>query len=343
MLSLYTKSGGQGKPALKQEEAIATMMEKYEIVAQMFHGFDYKRYFLADTKEKMTIILEAQEHILSLEDGKNRFTKQVVVLCKAFFLSVPSLDAMELKGEVGFFQAIKARLSKFEPSDRKSDLEIETAIKQIVDKAIVADKVIDVFDAAGIKKPDVSILSEEFLAEIKNMQHKNLALELLRKILGDDIKTRESQNFLQSKKLSEMLKRIIKKYQNNLLTTTQVIEEMISLAKEIKKSDKRGEALGLTKPEEAFYDALADNKSAKEVLGNDTLCELARILVEQVKANTTIDWQIRENVRAKLRLMIKRILKKYGYPPDQEQLAIDNILKQTELLSNNWSSSKVEL
>ena len=182
VLSLYTKSGGQGKPALKQEEAIATMMEKYEIVAQMFHGFDYKRYFLADTKEKMTIILEAQEHILSLEDGKNRFTKQVVVLCKAFFLSVPSLDAMELKGEVGFFQAIKARLSKFEPSDRKSDLEIETAIKQIVDKAIVADKVIDVFDAAGIKKPDVSILSEEFLAEIKNMQHKNLALELLRKI-----------------------------------------------------------------------------------------------------------------------------------------------------------------
>ena len=181
------------------------------------------------------------------------------------------------------------------------------------------------------------------MAEIKNMQHKNLALEFLRKILGDDIKTRESQNFLQSKKLSEMLKRIIKKYQNNLLTTTQVIEEMISLAKEIKKSDKRGEALGLTKPEEAFYDALADNKSAKEVLGNDTLCELARILVEQVKANTTIDWQIRENVRAQLRVIIKRILKKYGYPPDQEKLAIDNILKQTELLSNNWSSSKVEL
>ena len=257
---------------------------------------------------------------------------------------------MELKEEVGFFQAIKARLSKFEPSDRKSDLEIETAIKQIVDKAIVADKVIDVFDAAGIKKPDVSILSDgikkpdvsilsdEFLAEIKNMQHKNLAFELLKKILTDDIKTRENQNFLQSKKLSEMLKRIIKKYQNNLLTTTQVIEEMISFAKEIKKYDKRGEALGLTKPEEAFYDALADNKSAREVLGNHTLCKLAKILVEKVKASTTIDWQIKESVRAKLRVIIKRVLKKHGYPPDQEKLATENILKQAELLSNNWSS-----
>lgn len=338
-LAAYTESGGQGAPVLDQSEAIAAMMEKYEIVVQMFNGFNYKRYFSANTKEKMTIILEAQEHILSLEDGKNRFTKQVGLLSKAFALSVPSLPAMNIKDELGFFQAVKAGLTKFEPTGSgKSDAEIETAIRQIVDRAVVVDGVIDIFDAAGIKKPDISILSDDFLDEIRNMKHKNLALELLKKILDDEIKTRTKKNFIQSKKLSDMLDAAIKKYQNNLLTAAQVIEELINIAKEIKASDERGEDLGLTEDEIAFYDALAINGSAKEVLGNDTLRELARILVQKVKANTAIDWTIKESVQAKLRVIVKRILRQYGYPPDKQKLATENILKQAELFADKWGS-----
>ena len=337
-LATYTESGGKGTPTLDQSEAIATMMEKYEIVVQMFNGFDFKRYFSADTKEKMTIILEAQEHILSLEDGKNRFTKQVSLLSKAFALSVPSLPAMDIKDELGFFQAVKARLTKFElTGSGKSDAEIETAIRQIVDRAVVVDGVIDIFDAAGIKKPDISILSDDFLEEIRDMKRKNLALELLKKILNDEIKIRTKKNFIQSKKLSEMLDTAIKKYQNNLLTAAQVIEELISIAKEIRASDKRGEGLGLTEDEIAFYDALAANESAKEVLGDNTLREIARILVQKVKANTTIDWTIKESVQAKLRVIVKRVLRQYGYPPDEQKLATENILKQAELFANEWS------
>jgi type I restriction enzyme, R subunit len=338
-LATYTESGGQGAPALDQSEAIAAMMEKYEIVVQMFNGFDYKRYFSADTKEKMTIILEAQEHILSLEEGKNRFTKQVGLLSKTFALSVPSLPAMDIKDELGFFQAVKARLTKFEPTGSgKSDTEIETAIRQIVDRAVVVDGVIDIFDAAGIKKPDISILSDDFLEEIRDMKRKNLAMELLKKILDDEIKTRTKKNFIQSKKLSDMLDAAIKKYQNNLLTAAQVIEELINIAKEIKASDERGENLGLTEDEIAFYDALTINGSAKEVLGDDTLRELARILVQKVKANTAIDWTIKESVQAKLRVIVKRILRQYGYPPDKQKLATENILKQAELFADEWSS-----
>jgi len=338
-LATYTESGGQGSPSLDQSEAIAAMMEKYEIVVQMFDTFNYKRYFSADTKEKMTIILEAQEHILSLKDGKNRFTKQVGLLSKTFALSVPSLPAMNIKDELGFFQAVKARLTKFEPKGSgKSDAEIETAIRQIVDKAVVVDGVIDIFDAAGIKKPDISILSNEFLEEVRDMKRKNLALELLKKILDDEIKSRTKKNFIQSKKLSEMLDAAIKKYQNNLLTAAQVIEELINIAKEIKESDKRGENLGLTEDEIAFYDALVENGSAKGVLGDDTLRELAQILVQKVKANTAIDWTIKESIQAKLRVIVKRILRQYGYPPDKQLIATENILKQAELFADEWSS-----
>lgn len=338
-LAAYTESGGQGAPTFDQSEAIAEMKEKYEIVVQMFNGFDYKRYFSAGAKEKMTIILEAQEHILSLEDGKNRFTKQVGLLSKTFALSVPSPPAMDIKDELGFFQAIKARLTKFEPTERgKSDAEIETAIRQIVDKAVVVEGILDIFDAAGIKKPDVSILSDEFLEEVRGMKRKNLALELLKKILNDEIKTRTKKNFIQSKKLSDMLDAAIKKYQNNLLTAAQVIEELISIAKEIKASDKRGEDLGLTEYEIAFYDALTANKSAKEVLGDGALRDLACTLVRKVKANTSIDWTIKESVRAKLRVIVKRTLRKHGYPPDKQELATKNVLKQAELFADEWNS-----
>jgi len=328
-IATYTESGGKGEPTLDIAEAVATMLEKYEIVVQMFDGFDYKRYFTANTKEKMTIILEAQEHILSLDDGKNRFVRQVLMLSKAFALSVPNEEAMEIKDEVGFFQTIKARLTKFTPTGGgKSDEEIETAIRQIVDKAVVSEGVVDIFEAAGIKKPDISILSDEFLAEMKGMKRKNLALELLKKILSDEIKLRLTRNLIQGKKLSELLANAIKKYQNNLLTAVQVIEELIELAKHIKSEDERGNKLNLSPDEIAFYDALANNDSAKEVLGDDSLLELARILVEKVRANTSIDWTIKESVQAKLRTIIKRTLRKFGYPPDKQLLATENILKQ---------------
>lgn len=334
-LATYTASGGQGAPTLDQNEAVATLLEKFEIVEQMFSGFEYKRYFSADTREKLTIILEAQEHILGLEDGKNRYTKQVALLSQAFALSVPNLRAMKIKDEVGFFQAIKARLTKFEPKGSgKSDAEIETAIRQIVDKAVVSDGIVDVFDAAGIKKPDISILSDEFLEEVRHMERKNLALELLKKLLNDEIRTRTRKNFIQSKKLSEMLESTIRKYQNNLLTSAQVIEELIKIAKDIRQSDKRGEGLDLNEDELAFYDALSNSESAKEVLGDKQLAVIAMEVLRSVRSNATIDWTLKENVRARLRRDVKRILNRYGYPPDEQLVATENVLKQAELMAD---------
>jgi type I restriction enzyme R subunit len=337
-LATYTQSGGKGAPTLDQEEAVATCLEKFEIVEQMFDGFDYKRYFTADTRAKLTIILEAQEHILGLEDGKNRFTKQVALLSQAFALSVPNPKVMAIKDEIGFFQAVKARLTKFEPiGSGKFDAEMETAIRQIVDKAVVSEGIIDVFDAAGIKKPDISILSDEFLAEIQGMERKNLALELLKKLLNDEIKMRTRKNFIQSRKLSEMLESTIKKYQNNLLTAAQVIEELVKLAKDIRESDKRGEVLNLSEDELAFYDALASNESAKEVLGDKQLATIAIEVFKSVKSNATIDWTLKESVRARLRRDVKRILNRYGYPPDQQLIATENVLKQAELMAEELS------
>ncbi len=334
-LATYTASGGQGAPTLDQNEAVAAMVEKFEIVEQMFDGFDYKKYFPADTRQKLTIILEAQEHILGLEEGKNRYTKQITLLSQAFALSVPNLKAMEIKDEIGFFQAIKVRLTKFEPiGSGKSDAEIETAIRQIVDKAVVSEGIVDVFDAAGIKKPDISILSDEFLAEILGMERKNIALELLKKLLNDEIKMRTRKNFIQSRKLSEMLESAIKKYQNNLLTTAQVIDELIKLAKDIRESDKRGQELNLGEDELAFYDALANNDNAREVLGDKQLAAIAIEVFRSVKGNATIDWTLKESVRARLRRDVKRILNRYGYPPDQQLIATENVLKQAELMAN---------
>ncbi len=350
-LSNYTQSGGKGTPTLNQEEAVVLMLEQFEVVNQMFDltaqrdsaqagGFDYQIYFNADTRLKLQIILEAQEHILSLEDGKNRFNRNVDKLSKAFALSVPDDRAMDIKDEVGFFQAVKARLVKFTPtSGGRTDEQIDSAIRQIVSEAIVTDGVIDVFGAAGIKKPDISILSDEFMKEVKGMERKNLAVELLKKLLNDEIKTRMKKNHIQSKKLSEMLDNAIKRYISNQITTVEVIDELIKLAKEIKEADARGEAFGLTSDESAFYDSLADNKSARDILGDDQLRDIARILVEKVKKNTTIDWTIKESVRAKLRVLVKRTLRKYGYPPDLQKIATENILKQAELLAEEWAKT----
>lgn len=336
-LANYTESGGKGSPMMDINEAVAIMQEKYEIVTNMFSNFEYKHYFTADTAEKLKIILFAQEYVLGLEDGKDRFIKQATSLSKAFALVVPHPKAMELKEEIGFFQAIKARLIKFEPTGTKSINEIESAVKQLIDKAMVTGTVIDIFDAAGIKKPNISVLSDDFLLEIKGMEKKNLALELLKKLLNDEIRIRSTKNMIQSRKLSEMLDDAIHRYNQKLLTSAEVIEELIRIANEIKKADERGENLGLNDDELAFYDALADNKSALEVLGDQQLRDLSRVLVQRVKANTTIDWTKKENVQARMRVIVKRLLNEYGYPPDQQKLATDIVLTQAKMLADDWS------
>ena len=356
-LSFYSDAGGKGDPTLDLEKAIELMNEKYEVVQQFFNEeaktqkdivaeepeayyansfkFNYKRFFNVEAKEKMSIILQSEEHILGLEDGKARFIREVTLLSQAFALSIPHPRAMEIKDDIAFFQAVKARLVKFEGTGGgKSDIEIETAIKQIVDEAISSDKVMDIFEAAGMEKPDISILSDEFLLEVKGMKHQNLALELLKKLLNDEIKTRSKTNLVKSKKLLEMLEGAIKRYQNNLLTTAEIIQELINIAKEIKESDKEGERLGLTKDEVAFYNALEVNDSAVMVLGDDQLREIAREITEKVKANATIDWTIRESARARLMVIVKRTLTKWGYPPDKQAKAIETVLKQAELMAD---------
>jgi type I restriction enzyme R subunit len=337
-LAIYSESGGKGAPTLDVNEAVNVMKEKYEIVENLLWGFDYKRYFKANISKKLTILLEAQEFILGKQNGKGKdeFIKYVTELSKAFALVVPNPEAIKIKDEVGLFQAIKARLIKYEPSNgQRSDIEIDTAIRQIVDKAVVSDGVIDIYKEAGISNPDISILSEEFLEEVREIKYKNLSVELLKKLLNDEIRMRGQKNFLQSKKFLEMLQDAIKRYQNNVLTSVQVIEELIKIAKEIKEEDNKLEELGLTEDEVAFYDALANNESAKNVLGDKVLREIAQDLYKQIKRNTSIDWTIREAVRAKLRILVKRTLRKYNYPPDKQKSATDMVLKQAELLSQN--------
>ena len=333
-LSFYSDSGGKGDPAIAQEEAVDLMLEKMEVISQMFEGFPYEDYFTADVSKKLSMILEAEEHILGLEDGKKRFINEVTVLSKAFSIAIPHDQAMDVKDEVAFFQAVKARLAKFESGIGKTDEEIETTIRQVIDKALVSDKVIDIFDAAGIKKPDISILSEEFLMEVKNMKHKNIAIEVLKKLINEEIKTRTKKNLIQSKTLMEMLENSIKKYHNKIITSAEFIEELIEMGKEIQRMDKEPEEMGLSEYEYAFYCAIADNKSAREVMEKDKLRELAVVLFEKVKANASIDWTIKESVKSKLKVIVKRTLRKYGYPPDMQKLATETVLKQAEKIAD---------
>ena len=361
-LSFYSDAGGKGQPTLNIEKAIELMNEKYEVVQQFFNEkaktqrdivaeepqayyansfkFNYKRFFHVDAKEKLSIILQTEEHILGLEDGKTRFIREVSLLSQAFALSIPDERAIKIKDDIAFFQAVKARLVKFEGTGSgtgKSDIEIETAIKQIVDEALSSDKVIDIFEAAGIDKPEISgleVLSDEFLQEVKGMKHQNLALELLKKLLNDEIRTRSKTNLVKSRKLLEMLEGAIKRYQNNLLTTAEIIQELIHIAKEIKEADKEGEQLGLTNDEVAFYNALEVNDSAVLILGDEQLKQIAREITEKVRANATIDWTIRESARAKLMVLVKRTLTRWGYPPDKQAKAIETVLKQAELMAD---------
>jgi type I restriction enzyme R subunit len=333
-LSFYSDAGGKGDPATTQEQAVQLMLEKLEIVSQLFHGFPYEAYFESDTGRKLSIILGAEEHILSQENGKKRLVDEVTALSQAFSIAIPHDQAMDVKDEVAFFQAVKARLVKFDGTGSgRTDEEIETTIRQVIDKALVTEKVIDIFDAAGIKKPDISILSEDFLMEVKNMEHKNIALEVLKKLLNDEIKGRTKKNLIQSKTLMEMLEDSIKRYHAKVLTAAEVIEELINLSKEIKEMDKEPQEMGLSEYEYAFYTAIANNSSAKEVMEKEKLRELAVVLYEKVKENASIDWTIKESVKAKLKVIVKRILRQYGYPPDMQMLATETVLKQAELIA----------
>lgn len=337
-LSFYSDAGGKGDPTLAQEQAVNLMLEKLEVVSGMYHGFPYEEYFAADTSQKLSIILAAEEHILGLEDGKKRYINEVTALSQAFAIAVPHEQAMEVKDEVAFFQAVKARLAKFDNTGSgKTNEEIETTIRQVIDKALVSEQVVDVFDAAGIKKPDISILSEEFLLEIKGMEHKNVALEVLKKLLNDELKVRTKKNLVQSKSLMEMLENAIKKYQNKILTAAEVIEELIKISKEIAASDNEAKHMGLSDFEYAFYTAVANNDSARELMQHDKLRELAVVLTQKVKENASIDWTIKESVRAKLKVIIKRLLRQYGYPPDMQRIATETVLKQAEIIANELS------
>jgi len=338
-LAFYSDSGGKGDPTILQEQAVHLMLEKLEVVSQMYHGFEYETYFEAVTSKKLSMILAAEEHILGLEDGKKRYINEVTALSKAFAIAIPHDQAMDAKDEVSFFQAVKARLAKFDiTGSGKTDEEIETTIRQVIDKALVSEQVIDVFDAAGIKKPDISILSEDFLMELKGMEHKNVALEVLKKLLNDEIKSRAKMNLVKSRTFLEMLENSIKKYHNKILTAAEIIEELINLSKDIVEMDNEAKHMGLTDFEYAFYTAVSNNDSARELMQQDKLRELAVVLTETIRQNASIDWTIKESVKAKLKVAVKRILRKFGYPPDMQMLATETVLKQAEMIANELTT-----
>lgn len=338
-LATYTESGGKGETAIDQEKAVEVMMREYEVCCGIFHGFDWSVWVSGGSIQRLSILPAAQEHVLAQADGKARFSRAVSDLSKAFTLAVPHEKALEIRDDVAFFQVVKAALVKSSGTDRRSPEEIEFAIRQIVSRAVSSDEVIDLFAAAGLKKPDISILSDEFLAEVRSLPQRNLAVELLRKLLEGEIKSRGRKNIVQSRSFTEMLEDSIHKYQNRAIETAQVIEELIALAKDMRETDKRGTALGLTEDEIAFYDALEVNDSAVKVLGDDKLRLIAQELLRAVRGSVTIDWTVRENVRAQMRVMVKRILRRYGYPPDKQARATDLVLAQAEVLCKDWGEA----
>ncbi|MBP8084877.1 MAG: type I restriction endonuclease subunit R [Cloacibacterium sp.] len=335
-MATYLQSGGEGKPIVDIKEAIAGMLEKHEVLEQMFIGYDYKSYFSSETAQKLQILLGAQNFILESETLKNRFLKEIGLLSKLFALSIPSAEADSIKDEVAFFQAIKSRINKFSSNGVKSDYEVETAIKQIVDEALSSDGVIDIFEAAGIEAPSVGILSDEFLLEVKNMQQKNVAFELLKKLLSDEIKIRKTRNLVQGKKFSEMLESVVKRYHNNQIDSAQVLKELSEIAKEMRLEDAKSEELGLSPEEYAFYSVLKENDSTS-FLNDEKMKELIHTIVEVIRKNATVDWSKRDDVRAQLRLTVKKILMRYGYPPDLAKMEADRVIAQSESLADIFS------
>lgn len=335
-LETYTVNGGQGRPTLDQAEAVAVMKEKFEVLQGLFSGFDYERYFTAGTGGQLQIILDAQEYVLGLDDGEKRLKQHVLELDKSFALSVPHPDALAIRDHVAFFQAVRARLAKISDKKGMSAEDYSSAIRQIVDKAIAPAGVVDIFEAAGMERPNLSILSEEFLAEIRGMERRNLAVEALQRLLNDEVRTRFATNAVKARSFAAMLEQALARYKNNSIEAAHVIEELIDIARKIRDSEKEAEELGLSPDEVAFYDALAANGSAREVMGDDQLRKLAAVLVQRVRANVTVDWTLRLDAQARLRVEVKRLLREYGYPPDEEKLATNLVLEQATLFGDEW-------
>lgn len=338
-LGFYAESGGKGVPAETHQKAVEIMLEKVEVVRGILHGFDYSTFFSSVVKDKLSLILRAEDFILGVDDGKNRYVREVSLLGQAYALAKPDPATFENAEEIAFFQAVKARLTKFETGGNGKDESYDSVIRNIVNSAIASDQVVDIFSAAGLEKPELSILSEEFLKEIEGMKYKNVAIELLKKLLSDEIRLRSKHNLAKSKTLMEMLDGALKRYQNNLLTTAEIIEELIRIAREINASDKRGKDMGLSEDELAFYDALETNNSAVKVLGDDQLREIAREIADKVRKNATIDFAIKETARARIMVIVRRILNKHGYPPDKQPAAIELVMKQAENLADVWTES----
>ena len=339
-LQNYTQSGGKGDATLNKAEAVAVMLEKYEICCGLFHGFEWSPWIAGNRTDRLRLLPAAQEHILAQKDGKARLLEVVTALSKAFALAVPHEKTTEIRDDVAFFQAVRGILAKPSATEEAQSETTEQAIKQLVSKSVASEGVIDIFTAAGLEKPDVSILSDEFLAEVRDVPHKNVAVELLERLLGDEIKTRSQKNVVQSRSFAEMLERSIRAYRNRAIEASEVIEKLIEIAKEMRQAQKRGDDLGLSDEELAFYDALETNDSAVKVLGDETLRTIAIELVETVRRNVSIDWTIKESVRAKIRAMVKRILRKHGYPPDKQEKAAETVLEQAEVLCNDWVATE---
>ena len=338
-LATYTESGGTGRTALDQDEAVAVMLEKYEVCCALFHGFDWSKWTTGNAQERLGLLPPAQEHVLAQEDGKQRCLNAVRELSQAFALAVPHPETFLIRDDVGFFQTVRAALSKRAAGESRPEEELDLAVRQIISRAVASEGVMDIFAAAGLDKPDISVLSDEFLAEVQGMPQRNLAVELLQKLLKGELHIRQRKNVVQARSFAEMLEQTLRRYQNRAIEAAQVIEELIQLAKEMREANARGEQLGLSDDELAFYDALETNDSAVQVLGDETLRAIARELVDTVRNNVTIDWMLRENVRAKLRAMVKRILRKHGYPPDKQEKATITVLEQAEVLFEGWATA----
>ena len=336
-LATYTESGGTGRTALNQEEAVAVMLEKHEVCCALFHGFDWTKWTTGTPQERLSLLLAAQENVLAQEDGKERCLNAVRELSQAFALAVPHPETTRIRDDVGFFQSVRVALSKRAAGEARPEEELDLAVRQIISRAVASEGVMDIFAAAGLDKPDISVLSDEFLAEVRDMPHRNLAVELLQKLLRGEVSTRRRKNVVQARSFAEMLEQTLRRYQNRAIEAAQVIEELIELAKEMREANARGERLGLSEDELAFYDALETNDSAVQVLGDETLRDIARQLVETVRNNVTIDWTLRENVRANLRRLVHRILRRHGYPPDKQEKATLTVLEQAEVLSEGWA------
>ena len=340
-LQIYTASGGAGQPSIDKEEAVAVMLEKHEVCCALFHGFDWSKWTTGTPQERLGLLPAAQEHILDpeLDNGKDRCLRAVREMSQAFALAVPHENTIRIRDDVGFFQAVRAVLAKGAATETRPEEDLDLAVRQIISRAVASEGMIDTFAAAGLAKPDISVLSDEFLAEVRDMPQRNLAVELLQKLIRGELTVRRRRNVVQARSFAEMLEQTLHRYHNRAIEAAQVLEELIQLAGEMREANARGERLGLSDDELAFYDALETNDSAVQVLGDETLRAIAQELVQTVRNNITIDWTLRENVRARLRVLVRRTLSRRGYPPDKQEKATLTVLEQAEALSEVWASN----